>query len=367
MDVYVARQPIFDKDQHIFGYELLFRGGMDNFFPDIDGDTATSKLLENSFFTIGIENITGSKKAFINFTQNLLVNRIPMMFPRKRVVVEILEDVEPEEEVLKICEEMKQSGYGIALDDFFYEPKLAPLVSLANIIKFDLMAASREQIAKHVKILAKYRLTLLAEKVETHEEFQWAKEMGFTYFQGYFFSKPEIIQGKEISSSQMGLLQLMAESNRADFDFSKLEKIIARDVGIAYKLMRYINSAYFRRAQEISAISQAIVMLGEKGIKQFVSLIAISKLAEHKPNELVRTTIIRAKFCELIGAMNGSGVDPSELFTLGLFSHIDAMLDDSMENIMEKLPLSRGIKNALVSGTGMLKKYLDLAVDYETG
>ena len=367
MDIYVARQPIFKEDKKIFGYELLFRDGMDNFFPDIDGDTATSKVLANSFFTIGIEKITGSKKAFINFTQELLKKQVPLMFPKERMVIEILEGVEPEEDVVKSCEVIKQSGYTIALDDFLYKPELAPLVSLANIIKIDFMRTPQEKITEYVNILAEYNLALLAEKVETYEEFSWAQEMGFTYFQGYFFSKPEIIKGKEISSPKINLLEIMAEANKEDFDFNDLEKIIARDVALSYKLMRYINSAYFKRVHEISSINQAMVLLGEQGIRQFVSLIAMSKLADQKPDELVRASIIRAKFCEQIGIMNETKVNPSELFTLGLFSLIDAILDESMASLMGKLPLSEGIKMALVSDAGELREYLNLAILYEAG
>ncbi len=367
MEVYVARQPIFNDKKEIFGYELLFRDGMDNFFPDIDGDTATSKLLSNSFFTIGIENITGSKTAFINFTQSLLEKRIPMMFPKEHMVVEVLEDVEPEAEVLKSCEELTQKGYPIALDDFLYEPKLAPLVSMAKIVKIDLMSTSREKIAEYVKRLSLYNLTLIAEKVETYDDYLWARAMGFTYFQGYFFSKPEIITGKEISSSKMNLLEIMVEASKPNFKFNKLENVITRDVALSYKLMRYINSAYFKRVHEISAIGQAIVLLGENGIRQFISLITMSKLADQKPDELVRASIFRAKFCEFLAKGNGSGVDPSELFTLGLFSLIDAILDKSMESIMETLPLSEAIKATLVFGTGSLREYLNLVRSYEAG
>ena len=367
MEVYVARQPIFKKNKKIYGYELLFRGGMSNCFPDIDGDTATYKVLSNSFFSIGIEKITGHKMAFINFTQDLLLNRIPLMFPREKVVVEILEDVEPEDDVVKACREISLNGYDIALDDFFYKSKLKPLIALANIIKFDLRLTSFDEIDVYVEKLSKYDVAFLAEKVETHEEFNRALEMGFDFFQGYFFSKPEIIKGRDISSSQMNLLEIMAEANKEDFDFHELEKIIKRDVAISYKLLRYINSSYFKRASDISSIRQAILMLGEKKVRSFISLIAMARLATGKPDELIRTSIIRAKFCELLGEKNDSYVSPSELFTLGLFSLIDAIMDDSMENLMEKLPLSENIKQALVYGKGELIDYLRLAVYYEMG
>lgn len=365
MEVYVARQPIFNTDKEIFGYELLFREGMQNYFPDIDGDTATNKVLYNSFFTIGIEKIIGDNTAFINFTEDLLVKKLPLMFPHEQIVVEILEDVEPKKEIVTACRDMAGKGYHLALDDFFYDEKLESLISLANIIKFDFQATSFEKAARYIEKLSKYDVILLAEKVENYDEFTLARSMGFSLFQGYFFSKPEILTGRDISSAQMGMLQIMAEVNKENFKFDEVEKIISRDVGISYKLLRYMNSAYFRRANEISSIKQAIVMLGEKGLRSFVSLVAMSNLASNKPDELLRSSVIRAKFCELIAKGNGS--NPSELFTLGLFSLIDAILDDSMENILSKLPLTEGIKGALLEKKGKQYDYLQMAVAYQRG
>ena len=366
MEVYVARQPIFKKNKKIYGYELLFREGLSNYFPNIDGDLATSKVLSTSFMTIGIEEVTGGSLAFINFTQNLLSKRVPLMFPPQKVVVELLEDVRPEPDVLKACHEITQKGYVIALDDFSYRPDLEPIISMAQIIKMDFKSGSYDELAESVRKLARYHVKLLAEKVETHEDLQRAIEMGFSYFQGYFFSKPEILKGKDISSPEMNLLEIMAEANKEDFQFHKLEEIITRDVAISYKLMRYINSAYFRRVNNISSIKQAIILLGERQIRRFISLIAMSRLGSEKPNELIQTSIIRAKFLELVGNSNGSReVSPSELFTLGIFSLIDAILDDSMQNLMQNLPLSDGIRDALALGKGKLKEYLQLAVTYE--
>lgn len=367
METYVARQPIFNKSKKIFGYELLFRDGMFNLFPDVDGDTATSRVLSSSFFLIGTEKITGGRRAFINFTQDLLVKKIPLMFPREKTVVEILEDVEPQEDVINACQEMADKGYCLALDDFFFRPEYMPLVSLAKIVKIDFRLTPPEEISELVKKLSHNDVDLLAEKVETHEEFQKALEMGFVYFQGYFFSRPQILKGRDIPTFRITLMQIMAEINREDFQFDELEKFVSRDVGISYKLLRYINSAYFSRMKNISSIKQAIVLLGEHELRRFLSLTAMTKLASEKPDELVRASIIRAKFCELMGGRGGLMVKPSALFTLGLFSLIDAIMDDSMENLMEKVPLSEGIKNALIYGRGELNHYLRLAVCYEKG
>jgi c-di-GMP-related signal transduction protein len=367
MEVYVARQPIFNKNKKIYGYELLFRASMENFFPKIDGNTATSKLLSNSFFSIGMEKITGMNRAFINFTQDLILKKVPMLFPREKIVVEVLEDVEPEKGVVKVCQEMAKKGYHIALDDFFYRSELEPLIAAARILKLDIRANPLEEIDEFVKKLSNRRVKLLAEKVETYEEFEKATAMGFEYFQGYFFSKPEILKGNDISPHHMNLLELMAEANKRDFQFDKLERLIVREVSLSYKLLLLVNSVYFRRISDISSVRQAIVLIGEEGIRRFLSLIAMAGLAADKPDELIRASVVRAKFCELLGEMNGSSIDPSELFTLGLFSLIDAIMDTPMASLMEKLPLTDSIKRALVNREGKMTDYLTLAEAYGKG
>jgi EAL and modified HD-GYP domain-containing signal transduction protein len=364
MEVYVARQPIFDRHKKIYGYELLFRDGVSNVFPEIDGDTATSKVLSNSFLIFGIDNIAGGKKAFINFTRELLVRKIPTLFPPEKIMIEILENVAPEEQVVSSCREMAQKGYNIALDDFFYKPDLQPLIDLAKIIKIDFRLYSTEEVKGQVDKLAGHNVKLLAEKVEDYAAFQLASEMGFEYLQGHFFSKPQVLGGKDIAPAKLSLLQIIAELGKEDFRFEEVEKLIIRDVSTSYKLMRYINSAYFRRIQEISSIKQAIILLGEKEVRRFISLIALAQLASDKPDELIRASIIRARFCELLGKCSVFK-DESELFTVGLFSLIDAILDETMEKIMEKLPFSSDIKSALIEGKGDLANYLNLVSYYE--
>lgn len=367
MEVYVARQAILDANKKTYAYELLFRDGMSQAFAHIDGDAATSKVLSSSFFTIGIDRIIGNKKGFVNFTEELLLKKVPMMFPREKIMVEVLEDVRPGADIIRACQEIGRNGYELALDDFFYKPDLEALIELAGIIKIDFRLTPIEAVKDLIDTLAPHNVKFLAEKVETYEEFEQAMELGFAYYQGFFFSKPEILKGKDISPSKMNLLQIIAEANKEDFSFEELEKLITRDVSISYKLMRYINSAYFRRIQEISSIKQAIVLLGEREVKRFISLMAMATLAVDKPDELIRASIIRARLCERLGSNGTARFDGSELFTLGLFSLIDAILDDDMEKLMRKLPLSERIKRALVDGTSELAGYINLAICYEKG
>jgi EAL and modified HD-GYP domain-containing signal transduction protein len=368
MDVYTARQPIFDRKKDIFAYELLFRGGTPNFFPNIDGDCATSRVLSSTFFTTGIEKITGRKKALVNFTRDLLLNDVPLMFPPEKTIIEILEDVEPEEDVLEICRNLSRQGYSLALDDFVYHPKLDPLIELVDIIKVDFRLTGNKDVREYVKLFVPRGKKLLAEKVETYDEFQMACDMGFFYFQGYFFSKPQVLVEKDIPSLKMNLLQIMAESNKDEFSIQEIKKLITRDVGISFKLLRYMNSPYFRRLCEISSIHHAIVLLGELGVRRFLSVIMMSELIQDKPDELLRSSIITARMCEQLGLLNKRiRPNPAMLFTLGLFSLIDAILDDTMENILGKLPLSHTIKSALLGETSDLSEYLLLTESYEMG
>ena len=366
-NVYVARQPIFDKNKNIFAYERLFRDGTANYVPDIDGDVGTTSLLADTFFSFGIDTLAGGRKSFINFTQNLLEKKVPLLLPKETTVIEILEDVKPDPALIDACAQMAADGYTIALDDFVYLPELEPLIAMATIIKFDFRLTPKEAIDDYLKQLSRNSLCLLAEKVETHDEFEAAQRMGFELFQGYFFCKPEVIQGREIQGSQLTLMMIMAQINSDTFNCDELERLIARDMGLSYKLFKYLNSAFFARANKVTSVKQALVYLGEKEIRRFVSLVAMSRLAEGKPDELIRAACIRGRFCELLGADAHAQTAPSEMFTLGMFSLIDAVIDQPMDKILAELPLSSQIKHALVDAKGRLAGYIELVRSYETG
>jgi EAL and modified HD-GYP domain-containing signal transduction protein len=363
MNTFVARQPIFDTNKKIFAYELFFRDGMSNAFPDIDGETATSSLLSSSFFTTGIDHISNGKMVFVNFTEDLLVRGIPSMFPEDKIVIEVLEDVSPTDAVITACQDLQWKGYALALDDFVYQNNLVPLIEIAKFIKVDFRLTPIEEIVKLISTLKKYPCSLLAEKIETYEEFQQAKDMGFSYFQGYFFSRPEILKNKEISSSQLIMIKIICEINKTEFDINSLETLINQDVSIAYKLFRFLNSSYFSRVQPISSVRQAIAFLGEYGIRLFISLIIASKLANQKPGELIRASLIRANVLFHLG--EELDMQSNKLFMLGLFSLIDAMLDSSMENLVGQLPLPLDIREALVERTGKFFPFLYLIESYE--
>ncbi len=367
MDAYVARQPILDKRKQVYAYELLFHDGTDSYTHEIDGDFATNQVLANSIINIGMDEICGGKKSFINFTGNLLINKVPLLLPKETVVVEILEDIEPDAELIQACREISEKGFLLALDDFVYSSKLLPLIELADIIKFDFRISTIEEIKSYIKQLPEPKPRLLAEKVETNEEFEIAINLGCELFQGYFFCKPEVIKGKEIETSHLIHFKIMAILNNEDLDFAELEDLISYDVGISYKLLRYINSPFFTTANKISTTKQALVYLGINELRRFMSLMAISNLAKGKPHELICMACIRGKFCELLGTASKKEVKIPELFTVGMFSLLDAILDQPMRKIIDKIPLSQNLVTALVTQKGMLAVFLILVIAYEQG
>ena len=368
MDVYVARQPILDKRLNTFGYELLFRDGPDNFFPEIDEDAASSALISNSFLGIGIEQLTGGKKAFINFTRNLLLKHVPCLFSPTILFSEVVETIEPDEDLLAAITQMQQNGCHFALDDFIFHEKFEPLMHFAAIVKIDIRQTPLKEAKKLIDQLADRPTKFLAEKVETKEEYREALDIGFSYFQGYFFSKPEIIKRRSIAPSKIRLLQIIGELNRGvDADVNRLEDLIKSDVSLSYRLLQYMNSAFYHLPNKITSIRGAIVYLGLIEVRKLVTLLATAKLADSKPNELIRTSVLRAKLCELAGQTGGYQGDLSELFLLGLFSLMDAILDTEMELIINQLPLSKQLKLALINKEGDLAYYLEFVFNYERG
>jgi len=368
MDIFVARQPIFTIQKKLFGYELLFRLGLENAFPDIDGDIATSNVLSNTFFSFELKEILGGKPGLINFTRELILQKTPLLFPQQHIVIEVLENIEPDADIIAALEEFKEKGFNIALDDFIYHEKFEPMMALCKIIKFDLIATPLETLADIVKDIQKnYTITLLAEKVETYEEFELAKKMGFRLFQGYFFSKPEILSKKEISSSHITKLKLINEVGRKDLDFHTIEGLIKKDVSVSFKLLKFINSAYFGRPTPIHTIKDAITYLGVDELKKFINIVTVSDMGSTKPNELIRSSVIRARMCELCGTILKTHFSTDELFTLGLFSFMDAMLDRSMEDILKNISFSEKIKNALLQKDKDFQKILAVVISFEQG
>lgn len=369
MDIYLARQPIFDRKQRVFGYEVLYRGELQNYFPlEVDGELATSTVLAHTLMNIGLERVAGGKKALINFTAQHLLDGTPLQMPHETCIVEILENIPPTKEILTACEQLKQRGYTLALDDYCFEEIQEPFLQWVDVVKVDMRACSPDRLQTNISHIAKDRhQSMLAEKIEQQDEYARCREMGFHYFQGYFFSKPEVIHKQKLDITQVTLLAMMAEVTRPDFSFSRAEKMISSDVSLSFKLLRYINSAYYSLVSKVKSIRHALAYLGEKGTRQFVCLVVASELAVNKTPELTRLAIIRGQLCKLLALQCRAGYDESEVFLLGLFSLLDAMLDRQMEEVLHQLPLDESLYNALVQRTGPLAPFLLTVEAYEKG
>lgn len=367
MQFFVARQPIFDRQQRVYAYELLYRSGVNNFFSGLDDHKATSEVITNSFLLIGIATLTRGKKAFINFPKGSLEEGIASFLPKEHTVIEILENIEPDEKIVKICKKLKKMGYTFALDDFVYDTKYEPLIELADIIKVDFLATPPGERQNIIETIGRNRVKFLAEKVETREEFEQAIEMGYSYFQGYFFSKPVIISGRDIPGFKLTYFQLLKDINKGAIDFDQLEKLIKKDISLSYMLLKYINSAAFIFRNEIHSIKQALTLLGRNGVIQWLSLVALKSISQDKPNELIVTAICRAMFCELIAQKAGMKEGSSDLFLMGMFSLIDAFLDQPMAAALEQLPISDSVKRALLGEKSKYRDVFELILFYEKG
>ncbi len=368
MEVFIARQPVFTIKKEIFGYELLFRQGVENICPIIDGDIATSHVLSNTFISFELNEILDQKPGLINFTRNLILQKVPLLFAENKIIVEVLEDIEPDKDILNALEQIKAKGFNIALDDFIFHEKFKPMIDLCTIIKFDLMATPLESLGEIIEyIKSNWDLTLLAEKVETYEEFKLAKKMGFTLFQGFFFAKPEMLSKKEICVNHIIKLELISMVSQKEVDFKKIEYLIKNDVSLSYRLLKFINSPYFRRTNPVSNLKDAITFLGTDELKKFINMAVLSDLCEGKPHELVRLAVIRAYMCEKCASVLHTTFSSEDAFTLGLFSIMEAVLDQKMENIIDNLAFDKKIKSALLGRNNEFNKIMDIVTSFEKG
>jgi len=345
----VARHPIFTADMRVWGYELLFRHEEDVQIAVItDGDHATSQIIADGFGLVSRTLPSGSR-ALINFPRNTLVGDAPYVLPPEQCVVEILETVRPEPEVLEACRELKRRGYTLALDDYEGEPGLEPLCELVDIIKVDILHKSPGEVRAIVEGASRYKAELLAEKVENLDVFKVCRNLGFSYFQGFFFNRPEIIPGRKLSASHVAKLKLLRELGCSDADSDRLVEIIQTDLSISYRLLKYINSAFFGLQVEVTSIPRAVTMLGSKNLRQWLQVVILSDMnTTDKAQELVRISVQRARFLLLMARHELTPFDPDSMFLLGFFSLLDAILDMPMAMVLEEIPLEPGIKSALI-------------------
>jgi c-di-GMP-related signal transduction protein len=349
MELYVARQPVFDKTRSIYGYELLYRESeKENKFPETDGDYASSRVITGAFLALGLDTLTSGKHAFINFTSDLISSGVASLLPKEQLVIEILENVVPTQEIIEACKQLKAQGYSLALDDYVMDPAFEPLARLADIIKVDFQKVSEDNQYNILSMHKGHGIQFLAEKVETEEEFRRALDLGYSLFQGYFFARPVILSTNTIPVGRLGYIRLMQAVNSPNPDFRMIISAIESDVKLSLETIKLTNSVFYSSRMKISSIKQAVVALGLEGVRKWIYLAAMRRLGVDKPDILVSTSIIRAKFMELLSLAIGQSCKGPVYSMLGLFSLLDVLTNCSFETLLSNLNITDEIKQILL-------------------
>ena len=360
--IQVGRQAIFDRELEVFAYELLYRdaGGRCSF---TDGDMASSLTVLNAFMEIGLDRITGPYKAFINLTRPFFVDMPPIPFSRDRVVLEILEDVNVDEELLLGISSMAGHGFELAMDDYNFQPHLQPILPLVSYIKVEIQPGGMEELTRRMPELRATGARLLAEKVETVEQFEQLKALGFDYFQGYFFARPSIVRTDRVEEDSAMVVRLLARLNDPNVPMQEVIDLVSRDPGLSFKVLRYVNSAGIGLRSKVESIQRAVVLMGLARIRAWATLFAMAGLG-NRPLEILNVGLLRANLCERLCRLCRSGT-PETAYTVGLLSVLDLMLSQPLAGLMDQLPLSDEVKRAIVAHEGGYGKLLEAAVTLE--
>ncbi|HET7274968.1 MAG TPA: EAL domain-containing protein [Longimicrobiaceae bacterium] len=368
-DIFIARQPIFDSRDRLIGHELLYRTSSTvNRAEGASSEQMSADVIVDAFMEIGLERLTRGKLGFINFSRDMLLTRAFELMDRDKVIVELLEHIEPDEEILSACKELVDAGYRLALDDFVLDEEHEPLLEFAHIVKLDVLDKDASEIREMVKPLKNRKLQLLAERVETAEVRDTCRAIGFEYFQGYYFGRPEIVSKRAVGVEQLGIIELINLLADEDADDAKIEETFRADPSLSYKLLGMVNSAA-HGGRGIESIGHAVRLLGRSSLQRWLGLLLISSLGTRgaRSGEMVHSAVMRARLCELLGTAVQGHRDAGPLFIVGLFSRLDALLDTSLEDILGRLKLADGVKDALLRREGPYSGWLELVEAYEEG
>ncbi len=366
--LYAARQPILGRDSKLEGYEILFRGGPENRFdPGTDVEMASAATIEQSAAAFGLDALVGDRRAFVNMTRRALLAGYHRMLPPERAVVELLETIEPDREVIEACRAIKADGYRLALDDYTFSPASDPLLDVVDLVKVDFKLGKNVCDTRALEPLHRRRLTLLAEKVETHEEHRAAMAAGYHLFQGYFFCKPQMIQTRDLTPSKLSAIRFLAEVSREEASFEKLEELFRTDPALTVRLLRYLNSAAFGWRHEIGSLRHALNVIGLRPLRQWAMMMGLLSLADDKPHELSLTALSRARFAERIAPESGLQEHGSELFLGGMLSLVDTMIGRPLAEVLGGLAVSERVRTALLAGETPLGPALQLVSAYQVG
>ena len=359
---YVARQPILDRMQKVFGYELLFRDGVENCFR-ADPEVAARSTLDNTLL-FGMNTLCDGRRAFVNCTREVLLKDLLTLLPPDQTVAEILESVEPGDRVIAACKRLKDAGYLIALDDFGPNDPRVSLCDFADILKIDVRATKIEERAGLMRRFGNGKRQMLAEKLETPHEFRQARDMGFVLFQGYFFRRPEILTAREVPASKLQHLRLLEMVCRTELDLRELERVIKQETSMCYRLLRYLNSPLFGFSLEIKSIRHAMAILGERELRRWIRLVVTVSAADQKCSELILNGLGRTRFCELLSVKVRADGD---LFLMGLLSIMDAIMEVQMDVLLAQMPVENEIKAALLGQPCKLRPLYQLMLAQEYG
>ena len=366
MQVFVARQPIFDTRRRVVAYELLFRAGIENCFPrGTDGDFASAKVIGDALTTFDFDTLTAGKTAYVNVTRKVLCDGLYSLLPPKRTVIELLESVFADTETLGAVRTARATGYQIALDDYVAQPGLEPFIPLANVLKVDFLATPPEERRRIRERTRDQKIILLAEKVETEAEFHNAEELGYTLFQGYFFERPEMIERAAIPPTKLTYVRFLRELQAPELDYERIGAVIKQDVSLAVKLLKFLNSAAFGWRSRVTSLKQALVLLGENPFRKWASLIAVVGMTEDRPPELALISLTRARFCESLCPLAGIQGRELDAFLIGLLSALEAMVGRPLRELLTELGVSQDVDGALMGDDSRLGLIRRLVLAYE--
>ncbi|QJR81448.1 EAL domain-containing protein [Alteromonas pelagimontana] len=363
MFAFIARQPILDREKEVFAYELLFRDGKGGTYPDPEQEK--TRAINQRFHPLGLDDISGDKTAFINFSTETLISRFPTTLNPDTVVVELAENPAGQIGLLQACEHIKQLGFRLAIDDPMMLSGQHEIFPLIDIIKVDVSKGRFEQIEKQIPRFLDSNIQLVAEQVDTPEDFNICRGLGFDFFQGYFFAQPEAGIHRHLPASKMNLVDLMGESSYSNFDLPRINQIIERDAALSYLLLKFINNPLVNKRYKITSLKHALTYMGEVEIKKFIAVLSLANLGDDKPLELIHMSLVRAKFFDLLSQERRLNTDPPIGFLVGLFSLLDALLDQDMPNILKQLPLVDSVNDALLGKSAEFNHYLTLARAFE--
>jgi c-di-GMP-related signal transduction protein len=363
---FLARQPILTRNRKFFAYEILSRYGPENYCrPKAQSPVSVNAMDE--LFLMGVRTMTEGLPAFLNCTREFLLNDYLTLMPKELVVGEILETVSPDKEVLAACHRMKKLGYRLALDDYCDLPETQPFLSIADFVKIDVLLTSFTEQRRVVEHCHRLKIPVIAEKVETDEQFHRCAEIGYDFFQGYFFCRPQIVERRSVPANKSVYLQLLAAANEPLFSLYKISQLFRRDVSLSYRLLRYLNSPVFGFQAEIRSIPHALTLLGEHPLRKWISLVSVACLGDEVADSLLRLPLLRARFCELIAQRMEMRQETNELFLLGLLSVMDVLLNMRMPDVLAEIPVNVEIRRALLGEESRYRPIFEVVLDYESG